>query len=359
MSPRSLDPISRRPDKPDGKSGSSRKSSEKKSDDIILPNAADREKLLEKAQASIQEKKNKKAASRRKKIIAGVLILFIVFIAGASLIGLNRYRQDQQVRQSNEKKKEILDKLAKFDVVKNLTNDQKDELYRKVGAKYLAAEKIGIQPSPDSTNDQGTISFLNGLNGNNADAVSKAFDTMISQKLELVKTTGYYEGYQYKYWYANTALVWPSTFPIPNKGDAAALEADKKYALDTATADKKRLEASSVKPQDLLKELSANRRLSIWEDPNGSGPISSVKTVAAVSPINTYPGASAVPDAIKAMTSVGYSDIGKLTYVSVYDPKKTPVEAGYFFIQMTKYVKGQAAVDMYNQALAETQRQIK
>lgn len=358
MSPRSLDPISRRPDKSGDKPADAKSTTKPtKKDAPSIPHTADRDQMLAKAQANLRAKKDQQARGRRKVILALVIIGTFIFLGGATIIGWNTAKKAEQAKKAQQTKNAVISDLSKFNFVKNLTDDQKSDASKQAGAQYLAAQKIGIAPSSDDKGDQAAMGFMAATHGGGVVGAKYAIDTIINRKLEQITKDGYYEGYVYRYWYANTAIKWPSSFKVENRGSAEALEADRKYAFDTATADIKRLQDKQVTPDELIKSIAADNRLNIIEDPNGSGPFTSLNEQWPGVKV-TNRGAIAINNTIRGMKAVGFSEIGKLTYISTYDKSSAEIDAGYFFVQMTKYIRGQAAVDAYSAALKDYQGQL-
>lgn len=366
MSPRSLDPISRRPEKPADKPAGSQPVSQSRKADTTrsIPNTADRDQMLAKAQANLRAKKDKQAKGRRKVILSVALIALIAFVGGSIVLGLKTSQQKQQAKQEEQQKQEILAKLAKLDIAKNLNDQQKDQLYKKIGAEFAAADSVGVAPT-GTAEDQQYLSYLKNGTSDAGDAAAQAVQALIDARLALVKAQGYYEGYIYYYWYANTAVAWPASYKIANRGNPQTLAEDKKYAFDKANQDIARLKNGEITPEQLVDEVANNQRLRMLEDPNGSAKISSSvfsngSTLKSASPsIASASVNTPVADQIAKMAGPGFSDITSRQYISVYDASKTPVDAGYFFIKLDKLVRGDEAVKAYESALARAQEQIK
>ncbi len=284
-----------------------------------------------------------------------VIITLVTLVLGAGAYWY--WRRVQTQKKAHQAQEQTRNQLAQLDVAKSLSDEEKKALYDKAGAEYAAATAVGIAPDLNSVNDQNQVTYLTKLSQGGSDGVGKALKTIIDQRLQQVQGDGYYEGYVYKYWYGNTAVVWPANYQVSNRGDAAALAADKKYALDTLNADKQRLERQQVSPTALVTEVSKNERLHMYEDPNGS--------YAFVSQDSSYkPGIPAsaqsqgnknIQATISNMKRAGMSDPGTLTYTSIYDPAHSEIETGYYFVSITKYLQGQAIVDQYNAILKQLQ----
>lgn len=345
-----MDPISRR----ENGAGKNQPdvSSKKKSD------SATTQIILEKAQQKLKAEKEQKAHKQRKLIFAAVVLVLVVFVAGALVLAVQQYQKDQQVKQAEETLQSAREKLAQLEIVKKLDDGQKEDFYKKAGAQYLAAEEVGI--ISNSEQDQKLLGFLLSSTPS-ADAAAEAVKRIIEARLAVVKTTGYYEGYIFNYWYGNTAVDWPAAYNVPRQGDPQALEEDKQYAMSQAKEDMDRLKTNKATPDAIIAEINSDFRLWMREDPNGSAQIaSSISTPGNVG----QSGKSAeinsiVSETIAKMSGPGYSDITTRKYISVYDVAQTPFDAGYFFVKLDKLVRGDAVVREYEQALAELEEQLK
>lgn len=345
MSPKSLDPLSQR--KNDSAAAESTP---------VVPRGVDASKVLEKAQATVEARKEAQAKSKRRIISGGLMLGLVVFVVGALVLAGQQYQKDLQVKQAEETLNDARENLAQLEIVKKLDDGQKEEFYKKAGAQYLAAQEIGIISG--SEQDQQLLNFLVSASPG-ADGTAEAINRLIEARLAVVKTTGYYEGYLFNYWYGNTAVDWPANYNVPRQGNAQALEEDKQYAIAQAKEDMNRLKTGKATPDVIIAEINSDFRLWMREDPNGSSKIAS-SVVAANMPrqasVNT---SDIVSETINSMNEVGYSDIAIRKYVSVYDKNKTPFEAGYFFIKLDKLVRGEAALEKYQAELASYQEKLK
>lgn len=322
------------------------------------PKSMTSQRILELTKEKLAADKEQRAKQQRKAILAGIVIVLIVFVVGALVLAGQQYQKDQQAKQAEETLQSARDKLAQLELVKKLDDTQKEEFYKKAGAQYLAASDLGIITSGEQ--DQKLLGFIMSSNPT-ADAAAEAVTRLIDARLTLVKTTGYYEGYLFNYWYGNTAVNWPASYNVPRQGDPQALEEDKQYAMSQAKEDMDRLKTNKATPDAVIAEINSDFRLWMREDPNGSAKISSTVAMTAM-PTNQGAAAntnSPVTDVITKMTGPGYSEIATRQYVSVYDSTRSAFDAGYFFIKLDTLVRGQEAVQKYEQALTKYQEQLR
>ena len=285
-----------------------------------------------------------------------VVITLITLVVGA---GAYWYWQRSRIqKKAQQAQEQTQGRLAQLDAAKGLSDEEKKALYDKAGMEYAAAVAVGIAPDFNTVNDQNQLTYLAQLSRGGSDGVSKALKTIIDQRLQQVQGDGYYEGYVYKYWYGNTVVTWPANYQVNNRGDATALATDKQYALDALHADKQRLERQQIAPTALVTEVSSNERLHMYEDPNGSYAFVSQPTGAqpGIPDSAQTQGSKNIQTTIAGMKRVGMSDSGGLTYTSIYDTKHNEIEAGYYFVQITKYLQGQAIVDQYTAILKQLQK---
>lgn len=297
--------------------------------------------LREDKAAHFKRKKVSRRPSPQRLVVIALLVVAVLSVAAVIWYwpGLNGGSGTAAVKDTKQN-------LGKLDVVKDLSDADKDSLYEKVGPEYYAAQQAGFAPDFANSDDQEMIKYL-ALGKKDSASVSTAIEGFIAKRLEQVEQDGYKEGYLYSFWFGNTAIQLPANFDVPGRGDAQALASDKAYAADKAAQAKQRLQAGSIAPDQLIKEISNDPKLRMYEDPNGSTRLSPPLNSTAAS-TGTY---KVVADTLASMQSAGFSELKTRNYVSVYDASRTPVEAGYFFIQLTKVVKGDAAVAAYQDNL--------
>lgn len=299
------------------------------------------------------DKENNKRADRRswfKKYQQRILLITIGFLLILVVVGLALWQKQRSDLSKAEQKTEQDAKsgLAGLDVAKKLSNEDKDKLYQQVGPEYTAAQELGIAPDPNNSQDQGMVNFLsNGPEG--VETSAKAILAFINNRLATIKKTGYVEGYLYSYWFGSSAVKWPETFNVPGRGSAQVLADDKKYASDKIAADKQRLQKGEVTSDQLVAEILSDSRLRMFEDPNGSSKF----TTMAITTAEGDKSKAEVREAIAAMSVAGLSDVKTRNYISVYDTSKTSVEAGYFFIEVRKVMRGETAVKQYEAEVAK------
>ncbi len=149
MSPRSLDPISRRPEKPaDKPAGSQPVSPSRKADTArSIPNTADRDQMLAKAQANLRAKKDKQAKGRRKVILSVVLVVAVVFLAGAAFLGYQSYQKQKYFAVIDGKPvtRDEYDKMMKLAESNKENKAEASKKYLEAMRNKAAADKVGLE----------------------------------------------------------------------------------------------------------------------------------------------------------------------------------------------------------------------
>ena len=282
------------------------------------------------------------------------LILFSLVLAVVAVVAGGVWWYSSLARQKQESEKAragTRETLSQLDVVKNMSDQDKESFYKQVGPEYAAAKKIGIELDPNSMNDVQALSIATG-GSPSGESTAKAFKQLIESRLEIVKKDGYIEGYVYNFWFGNTAIKWPYTSQVPNAGSAQALADDKAYALEKADSARRRLQDGAITSDQLLDELNNDRRLRLVDDPNGSARFAMARPKQAKIENDTA-GNQQYFDTLATMQDTGLSQLLTRKYISVYDTTKTPVEAAYQFVQLTKIVSGEQAVRTYEDYLKQ------
>ncbi len=337
MSPKSLDPLSQR--KNDSAAAESTSP---------VPRGVDATRVLEKAQATVEARKEAQAKQKRRAIFWVLVVSLVVFIFGATFIGYRQFVATERDQYRNDQQKQIIEKLDALSLTKDMNDEQKRDLASRVGAKYLAAQAVGVAPSVDVLADKNTLNFVAGANAT-PEKAEKAISQLIDGKLKLVQENGYFEAYVFYYWYGNSLIAWPSSYVIPNRGNRQAYEADRTKALEQAQKDMADLKAHAVQPAQVVARLQSDRMLSPYEDPNGSSLITPSLAASVILDDTT----STILKVIYDFGKVGYSEIKTRNYISVHDSSKTPVEAAHYFVLVDKFIKGEAVLREYEKKYAE------
>lgn len=303
--------------------------------------------LREDKAARLKRKKVPRKRNPQKLVVGGLLVLAVLSIAAVIWYWptLNGGKIGDNGLQDTK------ESLSQLGIVKGLNDQDKDSFYKQTGAEYAAAKKIGIEPDPSFAGDEQTLSILAGGNPT-AEKSAQALKQLIQNRLDAVKQNGFIEGYVYNFWFGDTAIKWPSTSKVANAGSPQALADDKRYASEKAESARQRLQNGSITPDQLLDEIKKDRRLRLIDDPNGSARFALARPKQTTLENDTS-GSQQYLDTLASMQSVGLSPLMTRSYVSAYDKNKTPIEAGYQFVQMTKVVVGDAAVRAYEDYLKQ------
>lgn len=273
-----------------------------------------------------------KKLRNRRNLLGIVLSVFIIagFVAGVYFI------LQSPGKQNTLKNKKVYDAaIASYNAlpgVVNLSQADKDKLKNEVQAKYLAAYASGIPPSDDD------IKTYKALFGNNIvePQIAKFVNDSIDQKLELAKTTGYYEGFLYYFWYD---IVFGGGIEQKNKD----------YSLSKAQDYREKLISNKIKPEEAIKQIYSDNKLRLPDEVNGSG---------AFAGLIIRPGETdrdgrfeSINKVLSAQSRTGFTEISNLIADTSYPKTGNRKEVGYFFIEITKVFKGQNDLNNFEQQL--------
>lgn len=300
--------------------------------------------LREDKAAHLKRKKVPRKRSPQKVVVGGLLVLAVLSVA--AVIWYWPTLNGGKVGDTGTKSTK--DALSQLEFVKNLNDQDKDAFYKEAGAEYAAAKKIGIEPDPSYANDAQTLAMIAGSNPSaqkSADAVKQ----FIQNRLEIVKKDGFVAGYTYNFWFGDKAIKHSSAGEV---GSAQSIADDKRYASEKAESARQRLQNGSVSSDQLVDELKRDSRLRLSDGQNGSGRFATARPKQA-SIENDVSGNQPFFDTLATMQSPGLSSLLTRFYISGFDETKTPIEAAYQFVQLTKVVSGETAAREYEQYLKE------
>ena len=288
--------------------------------------------------------------SRKQKTIYGSAIIVVSL---ALVIGVFFWRQNQNSMLNGVQKKSVTDQetiqqadqsFAQLPGVENLTDQQKQQLNNSLGPSYKAAYVTGLAPTDEE------MKLANFAFGNSAspEQIQKYTQSIIDRKLELVKTTGYYEAYAYYLWFGNTIVNKLPEEQIPGWGDAAVLASDKEYASQKAAEYRDQLTKGSISSSDLVGALNSDMRLKLYDETNGSTFFTNATSGIALEDDGRY---ESVQSVLYRQNTPGITGIEKIVADPGFPASGTKREVGLFFLQVTKVLKGQAVVDYYEEQL--------
>jgi hypothetical protein len=270
---------------------------------------------------------------RNKRNLLGILLSVVIilgFVVGVYFI-VNNPGQPNTLKN----KKVYNEALASYNAlpgVVNLSQPDKDKLKNAVQVKYLAAYATGIAPSESEKE------IYRGLFGNNIveSQIAKFVNDSIDQKLALAKTTGYYEGYLYYFWYD---IVLGGGIEQKNKD----------YSLSKAREYRDKLINNKVKPEEAIKQIYADKKLKLPDEVNGSGAFAGL----IIKPGDTDRDGryESINKVLYTQSNKGFTDIGNLVADTDYPKTGNKKEVGFFFIEITRVFKGQNDLNNFEQQL--------
>lgn len=340
MSPKSLDPLSQRKNDSAGAESTP-----------PVPRGVNATKVLEKAQATVEARKEAQAKSKRRIIFGSLLVGLLLFLIGAVVLVQKSYfdqaqEKDQQKKSAQE---ESLETLKSWRSYKALSDSDETAFLKEVGPSYIAADLSGFGLS-ESERDE--VSKYLGPSANKTQLAS-AVTSRINKKLELAKTTGYFEGYLFYFWFGSSIVNKLPQEQIPGWNDSAVLQSDKEYAAAKANEYRSQIKDGSLPAKDLLVMLQSDKRLKLYDEANGSTYFSTALLRPSLEDDGRY---ESVSNALNQQFAVGVTEVGTI----VADPG-LPVsgkkrEVGYFFLKLEKVLRGQEAINKYQDQLKQTER---
>ncbi|MSR89607.1 hypothetical protein EXS53_01610 [Patescibacteria group bacterium] len=276
-----------------------------------------------------------KAKKPKKGIKLFAIAIAVAVLSLAGYLGIKAYLDGNFAGNSLKNKKVFNQALASYNAfpgISNLSPTDQALLKSQVQAKYLAAFVVGLQPSDSTT---ATVRSLFGDNMVVAD-IARIIDSDIDQKLALAKTTGYYEGNLYYFWYD---IVFNGGIEQKNKD----------YSLDQAKQYRDKLMGKKITPEEAFKQIRADKRLKLPDEVNGSGSFAGpINRPGQTDRDGRYESINAV---LEAQTKIGFTDISNLVADTDYPKLGNKKEVGYFLIQITKVFKGQNDLATYDKQL--------
>ncbi len=278
------------------------------------------------------------------KIVAIVIATLGVLIAG--IIFFNRSRQINGVTRTvvnSETRKQAEESFNALESVKSLPTDRQKEYFNTVKDVYTAAYVSGMAP----TDQELRLAAMGGIG--TKDTFQRNIEKIINRKLTLAANGGFYSGEVYYFWFGRTIANKLPEETIESYGDPAVLQADKEYALTKANDYREKLIKASSTSQDLIAALEADPRLQLYDEANGSAVISNFNQQSAEP--NDDGRAASVKAVVDAMQTPGISAVSMIT-ADPGEPKSgVKKEVGYVVVKLSQLIRGQAAVDFYNQQL--------
>lgn len=302
-----------------------------------------------------------KPQKRGKKIAILVIIVIIIgFVAGAYFIINSRSNQKDSL--NNPKAfKEAQDSFNNFPGVSNLLPSDKEKLKKDIEPQYLAGYVTGFGPN------QNEIETAKASIGDQANynTIKVYIENIINKKLELAKTTGYFQGYEYNYWYGITIQNKNSSEDIKDWGNTTVLESDKKYAKSKAEEDRLKLKQNKIQPAALALELNTNTRLQLFDQANGSTYFQTALNSAddILSKLNLpepNPGQSeSFKNLLSTVKTKGVTEIGNIIADPGYPVSGKKREVGYVMAYIETVLKGNKDIDKYNAQLNIARKKLK
>jgi hypothetical protein len=284
------------------------------------------------------------------------IILFIVFMVFRS-IGNKNAKETAEIYQMQvaevvpiqtladpKSLQEAKDALRALPGFSSLSDVEKEKMTVEFGPEFYAAYASGL--APNSIELKNMAASL----GNNPtrQLITNFTKDIISSKLELVKTTGYYEGYVFYFWFGKTIVNKAQGEFIPDWGNAKVLAEDREYAKTLANSSRDSLKKNAITPAELVTQLLADTRLRLPDEENTSS--------FFASDLRNFPGyddgrAESLASLLQKQTGPGISEIGIIVADAGQPASGQKKEVGFFFVKLDKALRGQGAIDYYQAQL--------
>ncbi len=299
------------------------------------------------------------------------LKIFVVVLLLAGLVAGGVYLFTQ--RKSNQKNtlsnKSVYDEAIKsynsFPGVSNLSTEDRAKLDAEIQPQYLAGYVTGFGPNANE------ISTAPGVIGNTAApaTISAYIQSIINNKTQLAKTTGYYQGYVFYFWYddaptASTVEQVPNTIQpavVPNTIQPAVVIADKQYASQKAKEYQQKLANGSITPQKAADELLLDRRLALFDQSNNSGYFATALPLGASGSLiheiaklagETNPGqGDSTNNMLSNARGPGLTALATINAVPGGPASGIKKEVGFMMAYLDLVLKGQGSIDRYQSEL--------
>lgn len=283
-------------------------------------------------------------------------ILFIVFMAFRSIgiknakVTADKYQMQVaevvpiKTLADPKSYQEAKDALRALPGFSSLSDVEKDKMIAEFGPEFYAAYASGIAPNSIELKNMAVSMGSNPTR----QLVTNFTKDIISSKLELVKTTGYYEGYVFYFWFGKTIVNKSQDQFIPDWGNAKVLAEDTEYAKTLANSSRDSLKKSAITPAELVTQLLADTRLKLPDEEN----ISSF----FASDLRSFPGyddgrGESLTSLLQKQTGPGISEIGIIVADAGQPASGQKKEVGFFFVKLDKALRGQGAIDYYQAQL--------
>ncbi len=254
--------------------------------------------------------------------------------------------QEKPTLSDENTKQKAVDAFNSSAPVASLTEDDRAKVRADIGPKYMAAYVAGFAPTQEDLNQ--FTQFI-GVSPTREQVV-QAYNAIIDKKLELIKTTGYYEGYVFYFWYGRTIVNKLPEENIAGWGDANALAEDKAYAESKANEYRTKLQKGEITEDAIVNALEADNRLQLYDEANGSALYKT--SLSSGIPINDDGRGSSLDAFLQAQNQLGITSIGTIQADPGYPASGKQRQVGYVFVKLTTLLRGQAVADYYTLQLA-------
>ena len=284
------------------------------------------------------------------------IILFIVFMVFRSIGNKNAKETAEKYQtqvaevvpiknladpKSYQEAKDALRALPGFS---SLSDVEKEKMIVEFGPEFYAAYASGLAPNSIELKNMAASLGDNPTR----QLITNFTKDIISSKLELVKTTGYYEGYVFYFWFGKTIVNKAQGEFIPDWGNAKVLAEDREYAKTLANSSRDSLKKNAITPAELVTQLLADTRLRLPDEENTSS--------FFASDLRNFPGyddgrAESLTSLLQKQTGPGISEIGIIVADAGRPLSGQKKEVGFFFVKLDKALRGQGAIDYYQAQL--------
>jgi len=248
---------------------------------------------------------------------------------------------------------EAVKSYESFPGVSSLSPEDRAKLDAEIKPQYLAGYITGFGPN---ANEISTAPSSIGTTAAPA-TISTYIQNIINNKIALAKTTGYYQGYLYYFWFDDS--------PKPNTDQALATGqppiADRQYSEQISKEYQKKLADGSIKPQKAAEDLAQDLRLKLFDQANNSGYFVTALTASNGTNLTeeisklfgeTNPGqGESLKRLLATASDPGLTEIGVINAVPGGPASEVKRDIGFVMAYLEVVLKGQDSIDKYQSEL--------
>lgn len=290
-------------------------------------------------------------------------LLILVIIILITLLGLGSYfyfsRQNSNANTLANKKvfEAAQQSFNEFPGVGQLTSEERKKLEVEIEPQYLAGYVTSFGPNKNEI--QSAVGSIGESPG--PSTIKSYIQNIIDKKLELARSTGYYQGYLFYFWFGNTISNKTAAENIENWGNSNVLASDRKYAEERANYYRQKLESGATQPDKVVDEVNQDKRLRLHDQTNNSGYFSTplplmnggsmpVEIAKLFGEVNVGQKDS-VNQLLSSIKGKGVSKVGLIIADPGLPSSGQKKEVGFIMAYIDTYLRGQASISQYEDQL--------